>query len=810
MKKLFHPVVGLWLLFSLICGIIVSESQFTADMSAFLPQTPSARQQILIDQISEGFASRALIISIEGAPIPVLAQLSKSIGKVLRENANFSSVSNGQNTAGKKDNELIFSRRYSLSPAMGFDRMSVDGLRTAINDSLAELGSSTGLFSKLLINQDPTGEALEVMKQIIPSTQLAMVDGVWMNSSQTRALLLAQTNAQGSDLDGQEQAHASIRSGFSQAKSELGSQAEKAQLRFSGPGLFAVSSRDSIRTEAARLSALGTAIVLTLLWFIYRSMTALFLGILPVLTGAVAGIAAVGLGFNAVHGMTLGFGVTLIGEAVDYAIYLFVQRQPPSDGDTLLDIAHANGALSSFWPTIRLGVLTSIFGFSALLFSGFTGLAQLGLFSIVGIIVAALMTRFVLPILLPQNFYIRQPIKLGCFLFKAVQSLIRYKLVAIAITAAAILVLIQHRDHIWSAELGGLSPVSQTAQNLDTELRAEMGASGAGALLVIKAKTSESVLQTCEEVADHLNSLVIAGKLAGFQAPSNYLPSQRLQQARQAALPEDTELRRRVALALKGMPLNADKLEPFFTDVSNARTLPPLTRADFVNTSLLLGIDSLLTQSTKSSKYWTALITLQPTIQDGIPNKLNLQAIEDELTDLQKKSDSEIYVLELGTEASRLYQNYLHEALTLTTAGFFAIVLLLSIALRSLARMVRVVAPLLVAVVWIAAGTILLKGSLSLMHLIGLLLVVAVGSNYALFFDNSSTNMGSNFKNECDNSVLCSLFFANLTTVSGFGLLAFSSAPVMSAIGSVVGAGTFLALILSAVFAAPQPKEFVQ
>ena len=34
--------------------------------------------------------------------------------------------------------------------------------------------------------------------------------------------------------------------------------------------------------------------------------------------------------------------------------------------------------VAGFWPTVRLGVLTSIAGFSALLFSGLPGLAQLG------------------------------------------------------------------------------------------------------------------------------------------------------------------------------------------------------------------------------------------------------------------------------------------------------------------------------------------------------------------------------------------------------------------------------------------------
>jgi predicted exporter len=111
------------------------------------------------------------------------------------------------------------------------------------------------------------------------------------------------------------------------------------------------------------------------------------------------------------------------------------------------------------------------------------------------------------------------------------------------------------------------------------------------------------------------------------------------------------------------------------------------------------------------------------------------------------------------------------------------------------------VTPLLTSVSLVAAGLVIFKGSLSLLHLVGLLLVVAIGSNYALFFDQRSKMNLSQTSTSSDHNMLCSLFFANLTTVLGFGLLAFSSVPVMNAIGMAVGAGTFLALVLSAIFA---------
>ena len=130
----------------------------------------------------------------------------------------------------------------------------------------------------------------------------------------------------------------------------------------------------------------------------YRSVRVLVLAMLPVLSGIICGIAAVSMGFGFVHGITLGFGVTLIGEAVDYAIYLFTQTARGSAPDATLRL---------IWPTLRLGMLTSVCGFSAMLFSSFIGFAQLGLFTIVGLLVALGVTRWVLPALLPEKSPLR-------------------------------------------------------------------------------------------------------------------------------------------------------------------------------------------------------------------------------------------------------------------------------------------------------------------------------------------------------------------------------------------------------------------
>jgi predicted exporter len=151
-------------------------------------------------------------------------------------------------------------------------------------------------------------------------------------------------------------------------------------------------------------------------------------------------------------------------------------------------------------------------------------------------------------------------------------------------------------------------------------------------------------------------------------------------------------------------------------------------------------------------------------------------------------------------EADRLYAGYLHEAIVLSLAGLAAIVALLAIALRRPARVARVVAPLLLAVVVVAAALAIANQPMTILHLVGMLLIVAVGSNYALFFDRDSLAAGDAGRPR----MLASLLAANITTVAGFGLLAFSSVPVLQAIGVTVGPGAILALGFAAVLSGRQ------
>jgi predicted exporter len=772
--------IPIWLLVLAACLAIVWRSQFTADMSAFLPKHPTPEQQLLVDQLKEGSLSRLLLIGIEGADATGRARLSQELATLLQASGEFASVRNGDAAAMARDREILFNYRYLLSPAVSPERFSVAGLRQAVGDSIELLASPAGLMIKGLLPRDPTGEMMALLGSLDAGNSPSTSHGVWISRNGQRAMLMAQTAASGADTDGQERALTRLRAAFDAAVAATG--IAEARMVFSGPPTFSVDSRATIRSEVERLAIVSMVGIVGLLLLVYRSVTALILSLVPVLSGALAGIAAVSLGFGSVHGITIGFGTTLIGEAVDYSIYYFVQSQTTERSD--------RSWLEDFWPTIRLGVLTSVCGFASLLFSGFPGLAQLGLYSIVGLVTAAAVTRFVLPQLRPTGFRIRDIRAIGLRLAQLVNGPKCWRWGALVLTVIAVAVVAAHRDRLLNGSLADLSPMPPAALALDQSLRNDLGTPDQRYLVVVRADGREAALLAAEQIAKRLDALVDQGVITGFDTPTRFLPSVATQRAHQAALPGRIELATRLSQALGELPLRPEKLSPFLDDAEAAAHMPLLTPETLAGSTLGLAVESLLLQ--RRAGGWLALLPLAAPTTGPNAGRIEPVAIQQLLN---AAGQSGALFVDLSAESSRLYADYLDEAILLSLAGLLAIVVLLAATLRSVARLAGVLAPLTAAVLWVIAGLALAEERLTLLHLVGLLLIVAVGSNYALFFDRGQRQGGS------EPQTLASLLIANGTTVIGFGVLAFSKLPILHAIGITVGPGAVLALLLSAVLA---------
>jgi predicted exporter len=480
-----------------------------------------------------------------------------------------------------------------------------------------------------------------------------------------------------------------------------------------------------------------------------------------------AGMLAVQGWFGFIHGITLGFGITLLGVVDDYPIHLFSHLNAR---------APASAVIQDIWGTMRLGVLTTAIGFAALLLAGFPALTQLGLFSVTGILTAAAVTRWVLPSFVPQGFL---PRPLWPAFHGKLEGLTRMKPVLPGVLILACAALLWSHTPLWETELASLSPVSDDKKDLDRQLREEMGAPDVRDLLVIEGQTEEDVLKYGESLDAKLDRLRTGGTLAGYDLISHYLPSRRTQQDRQSHLPEKGILMRNLDQALRGLPFSPGLFAPFLAAVESARTQAPLERKAFESTAVGAKLASLLFEQ---DGRWMAVVPLR-----GIADRKQFAAA------VSSWSLPAVAYLDLKEESNRLMTAYRDRTLLIVACGLVVVGLVLMVGLQSAGLVWPILFPLLSALVVVAAVLNLAGESLSLFHIATFLLVIGLGLDYALFFNRPE---GSD---EERSRTLYGLLVCSLTTILVFGVLASSQIPVLHAIGMTAAVGSFSCLLFAGI-----------
>src|SRR5690606_18860807 len=216
-----------------------------------------------------------------------------------------------------------------------------------------------------------------------PKATPARLHGVWFDDAGQEALLLAQTRAAGFDPTAQQPSYDAVHAAFAAAAGDSG-----ARLRMTGPGAFSVEIGGRTAREAQWIGTVDTISLVLLLLVAYRSWRAPLLGVLPLATAGLAGLGAVALVFEAVHGITVAFGFTLIGVVQDYPIHFMSQQRAGLD---------PRDNVRALWPALLTGVLATCIAYLTFLLSGVDGLRQLAVFTISALAAAALATRYGLP-----------------------------------------------------------------------------------------------------------------------------------------------------------------------------------------------------------------------------------------------------------------------------------------------------------------------------------------------------------------------------------------------------------------------------
>ncbi|HJU26332.1 MAG TPA: xanthomonadin transporter, partial [Rhodanobacteraceae bacterium] len=551
--------------------------KISSDLRSFMPPPQTADQKLLLDEIGEGPGSRLLLLAVSGAPPERLAQLSQGLTGALQQDSHFLRVSNGNADLSALASDLL-PYRYLISSTLDTQGLDAGFLRDQLTQRLDDLSSPAATMLKPILPRDPTLEILKLAQRWAPAKQPQLRDGVWF-SSRGEALLVAETRAPGFDPGAQREAIEALQAHFASLP------AAGAKLTISGPGYFSLEVSQRTKAEADRFGFITTAGFVILLLAAYRSAVPLLVTALPLLSGAVCGFAALALMFGEAHGITIAFGFTLLGVAQEYPIRVFSHRRA---GTSALQ------SVRGLWPLLATAIVSTCIAYLAFFASGVTGLQQLAVFTIVGLVVAGACTRYLLPRILPERFgdAANTPGLAAAWRFLA--RLPRPRWLPWLVLAAGILVVVLAPAKFWENDLSALAPVPKSMLMTQARLGSELGAPDVRYLLVLRAPGADDVLKLSERITPQVDALVARHAVDAVELPSRYLPSIGTQRARQAKLPDATTLQAALNQAGRDLPFRTGLFAPFVADVEAARTLPPLTPAQFEKSPLGTRLQAVL------------------------------------------------------------------------------------------------------------------------------------------------------------------------------------------------------------------------
>ena len=219
-----------------------------------------------------------------------------------------------------------------------------------------------------------------------------------------------------------------------------------------------------------------------------------------------------------------------------------------------------------------------------------------------------------------------------------------------------------------------------------------------------------------------------------------------------------------------------EAFEPFVHDVERARTLPPLTIDHLRKTPLGASLDLLLNER---DHHTTALVTFS-----GV-------ARPDALKTLATSAGPGATLLDLKEASESLVAEQRERMLWSLAVAAVLLIAVVSIALRDVRRVIRVIAPMTLTILVIVAVLQAAGASLTLFHLIALILAAGLGLDYALFFEHAADDPSEQRR------TLHAILVCSLSTLMVFALLATSSLPVLRAIGVTVSIGVVSNFVLA-------------
>lgn len=634
---------------------------------------------------------------------------------------------------------------------------SPEGIEAGLTQALAMLNSPASMAIKRQVQLDPLGFTnlvLAKLNHLRADYALRLDDGFFLSRDGRSCLVSAESHGPLTNLNNALE----LERFLADARKELPAGVE---LRVIGSLPHTLANSATVKHDLQVLLPLASLLLLVLLLFSLRSPRALAVFIVPFLAAPPA-IALTSWVHGELTGLALGFGIVLLGIAVDFSVHLYLALHHGRK-----ERHHIYRQLAK---PMAFASLTTLGVFVVLLFSEVASHRQMALLALFGVIIALALTWLLIPTVALAS--LTAPPASG-------RGWERWRPRAIprpAVVLAWLLLLAAGAlswPHLrYNGDLRALDVPDPSVIADERHFTATWGGGGEQAFVVAEGRDLAEVLDRNSRISAFLK----AEAYSSYQSFAPLMPGVTAQKDNLAAW---RELWAEIRPRFEGQLLAVAKSKGF-TDQAFAPLFAWLDREPstvdpraFLDGPLQPLFATMLKQGDDGR--YLAMTTVAVNTEN-LPKLLEFAEGEAGITVLA--------ALKWRAEVERLLR---HDIVTLSLAAAAVIVVLVGLQFRAMTVVLAVLAPVLAALAAMLVYCRLGDGQLNMMHLIMGIMVIGLCVDYGIFVVCGELWPGGG-------ETAQAVTICGASTLIGFGVLAFAAHPALHALGATVLVGIGAAL----------------
>ena len=553
----------------------------------------------------------------------------------------------------------------------------------------------------------------------------------------------------------------------------------KVVIDYFGASAVAVGNAERIKSDVILTITIALLAIFIVITYFYRSAIFFPIATIPFIFGSIIAIALLYFIKGDISAISLGIGAILLGESVDFALYIFTLYRNNSN--------NVSKVIEDISTPIIMGCLTTAAAFLCLVFMSSDALGDLGLFATFSITFSALFSLLVIPHLLKflfkkkSNFFGNFGIKSNLNLFDKASTLKpdSHKWIVLAVVGFTIFFSFFGKDVEFDSDINNMNYLSKKLQTSQEELNKITSLSFKTIILVSKGADFDEALRKSHNLDNKLMKLKETGVIGNFSSASSIIPDESVRKDRiqlwKSFWTEEKKdnLKKNITNSSLVYGFKKDAFDGFFTllnkqkfDISNKEIAEKLNL-------LSLGLVSF------SENH-----TLLPTNIKVNPNR-----VQEFYSIISKEND--FIILDKSFLTNKFIEIIKSDFEKLILFSLLVVFIILLISFGRFELAIITIIPILISWVWTLGIMGLFGIKFTIFNIIVSTISFGMGVDYSLFIVKGLLQEYQ-YAKENLNSYKASILLSSITTMSGMGAMIFAEHPSLQSIAilSLIGIST--------------------